>query len=682
MKRNKSQQNKYKTETSGFFLDKQIIRNSSYYTKLYSTSQFRNDDKKLLTNSIFHNKTANQSILNANEKSIFLKKVFNNKIKIRNQKIKWPKITTSKWPFSPKNKPGHQELKKITISKSKPSYKYHNFSTIKWLGQKYSDSVKEKSIYSLLPNNGKPIRPEYESEFNKRHREMMEYLESFRGPDGREKYVNINPKYFYDKTTFKKILKLRDMFLEFDKKGNHKMIIKEIVKLFKQNNINVDVKDIKELFFKNKNNKNKKDEPNSFMYLNFYQFMKFGLTRDQDFRQFMRKVKSKNKYEENKKKNKTIDYNSDNENFDNNEKKTNIYIPMNFNLIFNYFINKEKQRNSFIIVENAIKEMDKIIQGVDESDNSKTKSPKKKKRDSIKVLAPSKSLKDRNLKSLKLKRFEKKKLTDKKGFNFFNSKSSEKFDPKFKDMININNDNNDDKYDINFSELMKEFSNIFDIKDINEEKDSSEEKNYFKSSNSAKSFIIKHNNSNSNSFNGKNENKDKQEKSFMDIMSNNNNKINSLNKLNANNFEKYHNLKMAIIETKEKIKKNRNLHNLNNDDLKVHNLLDIKDIIKNGNHIISPKESQFKKPIIMENLENSSYKDNNSFNNNFDSKTIKIGNKIDFKSKKFQINKKPLYNFYCGMPQILNLDNDNTKSLKLLEKKYDYVPNEFLTIKK
>ena len=102
--------------------------------------------------------------------------------------------------------------------------------------------------------------------------------------DGREKYVNINPKYFYDKTTFKKILKLRDMFLEFDKKGNHKMIIKEIVKLFKQNNINVDINDIKELFFNNKKNKKNKDEPNNSLYLDFYQFMNFALTRDHDYK--------------------------------------------------------------------------------------------------------------------------------------------------------------------------------------------------------------------------------------------------------------------------------------------------------------------------------------------------------------------------------------------------------------
>ena len=404
MKRYNSQSNRNKiiTDFSDYFFNKKpIIKNSSYYTKLYSPKQqSTNNEKNSSINNILQNKTTltpTRTILSANRNSIYLKRVFKNKNTSRNIKIKWPKVTHPKWPFSEREIKTKEE-KQLRILSSKPSNKYHNFNTIKWLGQKYSDSVKEKSIYSLLPNNGKPIIPEDESEFDKRHRQMIEYLESFKGPGGREKYVNINPKYFYDNTTFKKILKLKEMFLEFDKKGNHKMVIKEIVDLFKQNNINIDINEIKELFFKNIKIRNKKDEAKNLLHLDFYQFMDFALKREQDFRQFMRGVKKRNKNEENSKNLKTFNYND--------EKKDKVYIPMNFDLIFDYLINKEKQRHSIEVVENAIKEMDKIIQKGNEDDDIHTieLSPDKKNKNKN-IIKASKTLKNTNLKS-SLKNYE------------------------------------------------------------------------------------------------------------------------------------------------------------------------------------------------------------------------------------------------------------------------------------
>jgi hypothetical protein len=172
------------------------------------------------------------------------------------------------------------------------------------------------------------------------------------------------------------------------------MIIKKLVDLFKQNNINVDINEINQLFFKNiKNKNNKKDEHSK--YLNFYQFMNFALNREQDFRQFMRKVKIKNKIEENKKQ-----LNDNETNYSEKEQEDNhTYIPMNFNSIFGYFINREKQRKSFVVVENAIKEMDKIIQGGNEKESveflpspKKEKKEKNKKRDSLKIILPSRTL--------------------------------------------------------------------------------------------------------------------------------------------------------------------------------------------------------------------------------------------------------------------------------------------------
>jgi len=104
MKRNKSQTNKVLIQINELFSDrKAIIRNSSYYAKLYPPKHGRNNQKKLSINTIFPNRTF-QTVLTSKQKSLSLNKVFNNKTNSRNTKIKWPKITHPKWPFSKKKK--------------------------------------------------------------------------------------------------------------------------------------------------------------------------------------------------------------------------------------------------------------------------------------------------------------------------------------------------------------------------------------------------------------------------------------------------------------------------------------------------------------------------------------------------------------------------------------------------
>ena len=116
----------------------------------------------------------------------------------------------------------YQKNRRIPISKiikiklTKPSKTLHEFNTIKWLRNKYSDSVVEKSIHSILPKKNNPLKYKNEKELDKRFRKMIEYLESFKGPIGREKFIDINPKYLFDETTFRNILKLKEIFLEFD----------------------------------------------------------------------------------------------------------------------------------------------------------------------------------------------------------------------------------------------------------------------------------------------------------------------------------------------------------------------------------------------------------------------------------------------------------------------------------
>ena len=692
MKRTKSHTNKIKIDITDLFFDrKPIIKNSSYYTKLYSSDAKELNDKNPSYNSFFQNNTL-QPHLSHKHKILSLKKVFNQK-NSKNLKIKWPKITHPKWPFSKKNDEP-KDFKKMRIFSSRPSQKYHNFNTIKWLTQKYSDSVKEKSIYSLLPNNGKPIVPEYENEFNKRHREMMEYLESFKGPGGREKFVNINPKYFYNNSTFKKILRLREMFLEIDKRGNHKMLLKELVQLFKENNINVDIKELKNLFLKNVDNKKKKSESANLLYLDFYEFMNFALSRDQDFRLFMREIKRKNKMDETNRNSKTISYD---------EKKENIYIPMNFDLIFNYFINKEKQRNSITIVENAIKEMDKIIQERFENQNQKEESAKMAKTEKQKTkkkYTVSKTLKDKNLNFLSFNNYHRQNTIseeqeldpDSLSINK-SSKSTKKMHAKLNEMIEKEKEEKLKK--INFAQLIKEFSNLFGIKENDEKNKINEDKNknrILSADNSKMNSYCNYynnynnycNNYNNNNYETINNNNNRKEKTYSEEVKKGM-RIDSLKNININNFEKYHDLKLALSVTKEQIKNMKN-RDLIDEDLKTFNIVDVRDIINKVNTFIkSPKSYKEKNnysntsfPVqkYLNNLDNSLKKDKYYLNNKTEYNNNKTNAEENTRNKfrKYHI-KKNIYNYYCGKPIIMDYINNSVKKTKL--SRHDYVPNEF-----
>ena len=201
----------------------------------------------------------------------------------------------------------------------------------------------------MLQDNGKQVVPDDESEGEKKHRLLLEYLDSlYKKVPEKEKYVKINPKYFFDQKTFKKILKFREIFLEFDEDQSRKMEIDEMVEMFNQNHINASLEDLKNLFFKDKK-VNKEDIMK--LYLDFYQFMNFALTKDQDFRNFMREIKERNKKKEKKPRDKKNEEEDEGED----------YLPMNFNLMFDYFLMKGKERASIDEIEKSIKEMDKII---------------------------------------------------------------------------------------------------------------------------------------------------------------------------------------------------------------------------------------------------------------------------------------------------------------------------------
>ena len=409
------------------------------------------------------------------------------------KKFEWPKITHAKLPFSERHTLSSEERKK-KIMEQKPSNLFHNFYTIKWLRQKYSDSLIEKSVFSMLPDNGKPVVPDDESEEDKKHRLLMEYLENlYNKTPEREKFVNINPKYFFDRRTFEKILIFKEIFLEFDEDQSRKMEIDEMVEMFNQNHINANLRDLVNLFFKGQNIK---EEDIMKLYLDFYQFMNFALTKDQDFREFMREIKLKTRKKE------------EGFNTNKNEDESNGYLPMNFNLMFDYFLVKGKERASIEAIENSIKEMDKII------NNNKSEEDL--------VGDNNEDFKRQN--SIESKRIQ---------IEEENNEQTKYYDEQLKNL--------------NFCDLIENFTNLFNVNDLND------------NNRDNKKELSCNNNDN----NGKNENEAKNKNN--NILSNESeeamteflqNKMNKavIKKLNIKNYKKYRNVKLALNETKEQIK--------------------------------------------------------------------------------------------------------------------------------
>ena len=123
------------------------------------------------------------------------------------------------------------------------------------------------------------------------------------------------------------------------------------------------------LFFKNKKFKKKEYFK---LYISFYQFLKFALHNDQEFRYFMRKLKSK--------------YDKEMEKNNSNIKDDNIYLPMNLNLLFDYFIRKAKEKTSLKKIETAINSINIVVinREKNNSDNDSLKHLKNEKREKTK----------------------------------------------------------------------------------------------------------------------------------------------------------------------------------------------------------------------------------------------------------------------------------------------------------
>ena len=591
-------------------------------------------NKTKSTNEITYTKNINTNIKNTSDINSKLSNVFKKpKDQSKNKKTLWPKITHPKLPFSKRVRLPLEERKRL-IREQKPNRIYHDFYMIKWLRNKYSDSLIEKSVFSMLPDNGKPIVPEDESPEEKKHRLLMEFLDSlYKKVPEREKHVNINPKYFFDQKTFQKILKFKEIFLEFDEDQSRKMEIDEMVEMFNQNHIDANLEDLRNLFFKDKH---VKKEDIMKLYLDFYQFMNFALTKDQDFRQFMREIKAKRK--------------SKIKDGKNNEEDEVGYLPMNFNLMFDYFLMKGKERASYEEITKSIVEMDKIINNNKNIDNVNTNNDI----DDNKSKTNSSDANDN--------------ITNK-------NKNNE-------DNENENIDYEDQLKNLNFVNLINNFTTLFHINDLSSSKGMSDSFMDLAASHEQisdmKNVKLKNDNNNikTSEFNLKdisnkekdNKNKGKNSSTPKDINANLIENLveydmnrKRLKNLNINNYNKFHDINLALTETKKEVNNFIEAQKFKFNKRKI-------DLFKNKyNHEKERNQSVSIKPLYILNKTKNNIPKNysNSVKMNLDSNSKDIDNKSNFKSQ--------LSSIHAYKSKERNKSTDN---------KLDYVPLEFLKEKK
>ena len=499
------------------------------------------------------------------------------------------------------------------------------------------------------------------------------------------------------------------------------MEMNELINLFNQNHIRADIKELVNLFFKEK--KVKKEDYMK-LYLNFYQFLTFALTKEQDFRQFMRNIKEKY---------------SKIDNEENKDKDT--YLPMNLNLVLDYFINKGKERSSIEKIENAIIEMDNIIKEntlmVDRvsqkefiySDstysNLKIKKKEKKKHKNIKFqentnISDSRRQSNRELTKSICHGYSTSDITDQKPFPSNNLKSPKKNE---KEEIEKRFEK------IDFKQLIQEFSNLFNYNGLNEIKNKerhninknkkSKKNNFSNKINSvyksrrksqeikSVSFINFFSPLNKNNLNRITFINDKINNSniapFLELKEDENDiignairiqmKENSILNMNVKNYEKLHDIKLALNATKERfnqIQKNTNLNENFNimKNTSSQSILPEINLLKNKNQ----KENNYK-------LNNMYIKSDISKHlNNSKSNSVKIFKKIDQTNNAIKANinnyiietnnncsrycktNRTFLNIFCGKSQLIDMSQDHTDYTS--KRKFDYVPPELLFTKK
>lgn len=155
-------------------------------------------------------------------------------------------------------------------------------NTSKWLRKRVSKDIIRNSISSLLTSN---------SEINNKPNTINKNKIKINSTQHTQNNLQINPEYLYTKQTLKKIIKLRNIFLEFDEDGSKMLELHELITMFETNHIPASMNDLIKLFFKEDFKFKTNEEP----YLDFYQLILFALDsgNEYQFRNFMRKIKDK-----------------------------------------------------------------------------------------------------------------------------------------------------------------------------------------------------------------------------------------------------------------------------------------------------------------------------------------------------------------------------------------------------
>lgn len=247
--------------------------------------------------------------------------------------------------------------KKLVLHRS-----IHNFHTIKWLRRKLGIDTIIGSIYTLIPNNGIPLNID-ENRVKTQSEKRKEFLDNYLKKN--KKIFTLDPHYMFTNETLNKIYKLRDIFLEFDEDGSRKLEMEELEQMFKTNNIETNLNNLCNLFFSDSPGGTKQKSQED---LNFYEFLEFALSSssDQSFRNFMRNLKDTmicklKEDKENTLESEPIYYSKHKETFrttfNENDSYDDKFLPMNFNLVLDYFNKKGKVRELENKILNSIANM-------------------------------------------------------------------------------------------------------------------------------------------------------------------------------------------------------------------------------------------------------------------------------------------------------------------------------------
>ena len=260
------------------------------------------------------------------------------------QKPKTISLTKPQSPFTPRNSLPYKARVEQHIN-TKPSKQLQDYLTIEWFRKRCGDSAVKQSLFGLLPRITKD---------NVSTHELAHYNSKERGVKDKKQFRTINPKYLFNESTFAKIVLLRDIFLEFDKDGGRKMELNGMQEMFRENHLKVSINELVELFFEGKKIK-KKDIMK--LYLDFKEFVTFALEKDQEFREFMRSLRE-------------MYVRSSKHNSNQYEIESN-FLPMNFELVLDFFITKGKERLSKEKIINSLNHMEEVVTYVRNKESKK-----------------------------------------------------------------------------------------------------------------------------------------------------------------------------------------------------------------------------------------------------------------------------------------------------------------------